>query len=127
MEEERYRYDSAESVEEKYRWDLESCLLGKSIDEYLERFKELSEEVIALKEKRFENKDLYLKSMKLFEEQTKNISIPLLYLHNKKNTNIVDPETNSELQRVFNIYNNFSARYGSDSYLFKRHKKKLRE
>lgn len=125
--EERYKYESAESVEKEYRWDLEACLLGKTVDEYIQRFKEISKEFIALKEEKYKSKELYLKAKKISEELKKNLQIPFQYLSNKRNTNLICPETNRDLQILTNCYHNFEAEYGSEKHLIKKYKKNLRE
>lgn len=127
MAEVKYKYNSIEEVEKKYRWDLEACLLGKTIEDYIAKLKELSKKVISVKESKYESKESYIEALKLGIEFERNLIIPYQYLSNKLNTNLVSPETNRDFQMLMNVYHAHNAEYGSETKLIKKNKKKLKE
>ncbi|AKA49962.1 oligoendopeptidase F [Mycoplasmopsis gallinacea] len=119
------QYKNYQDIPKKYRWNLEAILENKTYQYWVDKYKELWEQKIAIKDSKFDNLASYTKGLKLEEELTLVTFKLHNYLSNNLNTNLVDPKFN-KLQQEFDFLTQaFVSRFGSEENRIYAHKDKI--
>ncbi|CAT05146.1 Oligoendopeptidase F, plasmid [Mesomycoplasma conjunctivae] len=118
MQKQKKYYSSYQEVPERYRFNLEPLLEGKTIDEQLAKIKKITDKLLELRDSQFDSKELFLEYKK--HENKYSIAIAKLhnYISNKLSTNVVDTEMNRYDQKLSYQINEFYAKLGAVTNLF---------
>ncbi len=121
------QYKKYSDVPKKYKFDLESLLDGKTIDDLLEQlFKYLKEE-IKIKDSKYDNSKTYLKYLKDQEKVTILFNKISNYISNHLAVNVVDDKFNKLSEELnFKLFN-YQKELGSETNRIFKNEKKLRE
>ncbi|VEU59149.1 oligoendopeptidase F [Mesomycoplasma neurolyticum] len=105
-------------IPEKYRFDLEHLLEGKTINHLINEFDKYSDFLVQNKDNQFKTIENYLKYQKKSQEFGIYLNKVDNYLYNKKSTNVVDSENNKNYAIFKNKLDQFEAKIGSTISLF---------
>lgn len=100
------QYKNRKDVPDKYKWDLESMLQGKTPEQLIKEFEKLFKDLIAVKDSKYESKEAFLKALKKEDELSKISYILQNWAFNKLSENLVDGQANAFAQNFqFLAYN----------------------
>lgn len=120
-------YDKYKDIPEKYRWDLEAILEGKSLDYWIEAYKKLFEQRILNKDSKYETLEKFIADLKLEEEVTAILFKISNYISNNINTNVVDAKFQALNQKFTTLNAELNARLGSEENRIFTHSQKVKE
>ncbi|WP_027335034.1 oligoendopeptidase F [Mycoplasmopsis felifaucium] len=108
------QYPNYSKVDKKYRWDLEDILQGKTIKYWFEKYEEIFQKLIEIKDSKFDDISSFIDSLKLSDDLSLIYNKISNYLSNKSNENLIDPEIQKLSTEFENINENLSEKFGSD-------------
>ncbi|MBZ4204059.1 oligoendopeptidase F [Mycoplasma tauri] len=109
------QYPNYESVEDKYKWDIEAILDGKSFDSLLKEYEELMMLSVEIKDSKYESLENFIEGLKL-GEKIGIISNKLSnYISNKSNINLVDSQIQELGLKFDNINEKINNLMGSET------------
>lgn len=85
------QYKNHKHVEDKYKWDLEDILQGKSIHYWINEYEKLTKARIKVKDSKYDSIEAYLEDLKLNDEQTLVSNKIYNYISNNLNTDLTNP------------------------------------
>ncbi len=96
------QFKNRKEIPKKYKWDLEAILEGKKIEELIKEFETIYKSLIKVKNSKYKNKSLFLKSLKQ-EDELMKLSFKIgNYISNNLSANLVDSKVN-KLDKEFNF------------------------
>ena len=99
------QYKSYKDVPEKYKYDLKFLLENKTKEELLKETLKIFDQLIKIKDSKYNSKASYLKALKLFDEFTIKSNKLFNYITNNISINVVDDKMNSFYEKVkFEFY-----------------------
>lgn len=120
------QFSNYSKVDKKYRWDLEDILQGKTLQFWMDKFKDLFKQLIETKDSKYDNIDSFIKSLETQDELTLVYNKINNYLSNKTNENLVD----NEIQKLCLAFNSMNEElhneYGSEINRLYKHIEKLK-
>lgn len=120
-------YDKYKDIPEKYRWDLEDILQGKSLDYWMDKYKSLFEKRILIKDSKYESLEKFLADFKLQEDITVILFKITNYISNNINTNVVDAKFQALNQKFSALTADLNTRLGSEDNRIFTHSQKVKE
>ncbi|MCK5807129.1 MAG: oligoendopeptidase F [Mycoplasmataceae bacterium] len=121
------QYKNRKEVPEKYKWDLEDILKGKTYEYWIKEFKKISKQLLVLKEEKYTSEELFLKALKLEDKQVE-VSFKLHnYNSNYLSTNVVDPAILKRYQELEFLLFNVSNEMGPETPLIFKNEKKIKK
>ncbi|WP_373435276.1 oligoendopeptidase F [Metamycoplasma equirhinis] len=109
------KYNSYQEIEEKYRFDLEDILNGKSYEKLEDEYFKLFDKIIEIKDSKYESLQNYQNYLKLANQMQILSNKISNYLSNTLNTNIVDAEINKKIAVFESRAAEYTKRNGSES------------
>ncbi len=94
------QYKNYQEVPNKYKFDLEFLLEGKTKEERLKELLNFLDQQIKEKDSKYESKESYLKSLKLNDKITIKANKLFNYISNNISVNVVDDKMNSFYEKV---------------------------
>ncbi|SJZ50593.1 oligoendopeptidase F [Mycoplasmopsis verecunda] len=121
------QYKKYSDVPKQYRWDLEDILQGKTLEEWIEQYKNVFKKRIANKDTKYTSIEAYLSDLKDSETQTL-ISYKIdNYLSNNHNINIIDPNFKKLLQDYEFLNQQLEEEFGSELNRFYAHIEQMKQ
>ncbi|MXR55848.1 oligoendopeptidase F [Mycoplasma flocculare] len=120
------RYKKYSEIPEKYRFDLESLLDGRTIEENFAAILAISNELVAKKDQQFENVENFLEYKKLEENFGIKYNKISNYISNNISVNVIDPVFNELNERFMFQMSEFEAKLGSLDVIFYKKEDKIR-
>lgn len=114
-------------IPEKYKWDLDYLLGGKTIEELIEKFEIRARELIKVKEKKYESKESFLKALIKSEKNTKLLFKISNYISNSINQDIVDPKVNALAEKTNFMMYNLAQEEGAELPRILKHEKQIKK
>ena len=121
------QYKNRKEVEEKYKWDLEDILKGKSYEYWLKEYKDLSNQLLEFKVEKYSSEELFLKALKLEDKQVEVIFKLQNYNSNHLSTNVVNPEILKRHQEWEFLMFNVNKEMGPETPLIFKNQKKIKK
>ena len=121
------QFKNRKEVPTKYKWDLESILKDKKIEEYIEEYKKNSDKLIKMKDSKYDSPESLLKALKLEDESIKNLYIIHNYMSNSISTNVVDAKANKMNQEFQFLSYEVSQKMGPETPRIFKNEKKIKE
>ncbi|QJG66755.1 M3 family oligoendopeptidase [Mycoplasma phocoenae] len=109
------KYSSHTQVETEYRWDLNDILKDKTYSDLLSEYFSIYDELIEIKDSKYESADSFLNSLKLNDKHTEIEYKINNYLSNNLSVNVVDPKMNELLEEFENKSAKYSIKFGSEA------------
>ncbi|WP_406614701.1 oligoendopeptidase F [Mycoplasma corogypsi] len=119
-------YDKYLDIPEKYRFDLESILEGKTLEQLIAEYQKLTEQRISNKDTKYNDIEAYVADVKLSEQASLIMFKIHNYISNNLNTNLVDPKWKKIKQDFSFLSNELSQKLGSESNRFYKHIDKMK-
>lgn len=99
------QYKSYKDVPKKYKYDLEFLLDNKTKEEILKDILKIFDQLIKIKDSKYDSKESYLESLKLSDKFTIKSNKLFNYITNSISINVVDDKMNSFYEKVkFEFY-----------------------
>ncbi|MBN3534585.1 oligoendopeptidase F [Mycoplasma procyoni] len=112
------KYNNYKEIPNQYKFDLEDLLQGKTIEELIEGLDQYTKVLVENKEKQYQSIEEFI----AYKEKSKEFQIYFNkvynYISNKRNTNLVDPETTKVFGIFMNKYQIFMKELGSEKNRF---------
>lgn len=121
------QYKKYSDVPEKYRFDLEDILQGKTIDQLLEEYKNIYLIKIENKDTKYENIEKYLADIEISKQLTELSNKISNYLSNAHNVNLADPKILALMQKYELLENELSSKFGSELNRFYQNIEKMKQ
>lgn len=121
------QYKKYEDVPKKYRFDLESLLEGKSIEELIEELFIKLEENLKIKDSKYDDKNSYLDYLHKQEEITILSNKIHNYISNNISVNVVSDKFNKLNEELEFKFFEYSKKIGSETNRIFKNEKKLKE
>ncbi|AWX69604.1 oligoendopeptidase F [[Mycoplasma] anseris] len=119
------KYNSYLEIEEQYRFDLEDILENKSYQEWEDQYFLIFKQLIEIKDKKYEDLDLFLKGIKLTEQLIIIGNKLQNYLENNINVNLSNTKF-IELRTRFETKNNeYEIEMGNEINRIAKHRKTI--
>lgn len=120
------QYKKYSEIPEKYRFDLDVLLEGKTIEENFSSIQEISNDLISKKDQQFENVENFLE----YKELEANFGIKynkiLNYISNNISVNVIDPVFSQINERFSFLMSEFESKLGSIDVIFYKNEDKIR-
>ncbi|MBG0730733.1 oligoendopeptidase F [Mycoplasma sp. 'Moose RK'] len=113
-------------IPEKYRFDLEVLLEGKTIEENFSDLLALSEKLIEFKDNQFKSAENYVHFKKLETDFGIKHNKIYNYISNNMSTNVVDPIFSELNDKFAFMMANYEAKMGSTDVIFYKNEDKIR-
>ena len=121
------QYKKYSDVPKKYRFDLDSLLGDKTIEELIEELFEKLNQEITIKDSKYDNSQTYLKYLKDQEKVTILFNRVSNYLSNHISINVIDPKFNKLNDELSYRLFNYQKELGSETNRIFKNEKKLKE
>lgn len=120
-------YKKYKDVPKKYRWDLESLLNNKSIEDLITQVINGYKNLIKIKDSKYESANSYLKALRQEDRLSIIMNKVHNYIYNRLSQNVVDPEMVSLSQKFsYDLYI-LQQEMGSEESRFFKHSKKIKQ
>ena len=121
------QFKNRASVPTKYKWDLESILKGKTIEQHISEFEKLSNQLIKVKDSKYDSAASLLKALKIEDKQIQSMFIIHNYISNSVNGEINNAKANKLMEEFSFLQHKLNEQSGPEAPRIFQNEKKIKE